>query len=112
MEEDGKQSSAILVRGVQTGRVNVSARLVDLTSSAGESLDSSVVISVLEPLTLFPAHDVYLAPQMTMEFLLQTWKRQEVLTLPMPNEKYRWKSSDVSVATVSETGKVPPSIPN
>eukprot|EP01128_Nolandella_sp_AFSM9_P012405 TRINITY_DN9248_c0_g1_i1.p1 TRINITY_DN9248_c0_g1~~TRINITY_DN9248_c0_g1_i1.p1 ORF type:complete len:208 (-),score=56.56 TRINITY_DN9248_c0_g1_i1:323-946(-) len=90
MEDSGEQTSAILVSGVQTGRVTVSARLVDVGAAFGESsLDNSVIISVLEPLALSPSHDIYLAPKMTATFLLQTFKRNEVLTIPMPNKSYK-----------------------
>lgn len=68
MEDRGLQSSAILVRGVQTGKVEVSSRLMDthvaLTQAA---LSSAVPIAVLEPLQIEPAHDIYLAKNMCVK---------------------------------------------
>ncbi|GAM18714.1 hypothetical protein SAMD00019534_018890 [Acytostelium subglobosum LB1] len=102
MEKEGLQSSQVLVQGIDTGRATVTARLLESAYSSIEQ--SSVIISVLEPLQLNPSHLLYVIPGTQIPYLLQTEKRNQVETIPMPNPQYVWDSTNKKVGIIEQSG--------
>ncbi|EFA83956.1 nucleoporin 210 [Heterostelium album PN500] len=102
MEREGLQSSLVLVQGIDTGRAQVTARLTETSYS---SIDpSTVTISVLEPLQLFPSHLLYVIQGTQIQYLLQTEKRNQLETITMPNPQYVWDSTNKKVGIVEQNG--------
>lgn len=120
MEAGGKQSSFVLAQAKTTGKVVVSARLLDMaaavpkpstptTTSDGASLlpmTQSVVLSILEPLSLVPASMIYVSPYATVPYILQTIERDAFRNISMPNPDYVWTTSSPQIATVNDAGLV------
>ena len=106
MEKQDKESYSILVKGVESGKVYVNSRLIELGYSSVEQ--SSVMISVLEfqRLELHPQYPVYLAPGTMIQYELHTYKNDFTRTIPMPNSQFSWISSQSNVATVDTSGLV------
>lgn len=105
MDSEGKRSSAVLVKGVGVGKVNVSARIMDLVPET-QLAGTSVSLSILEPLELDPLDDVYLTVGATLQFLLKTRKQEGLSTIPMPDPQYEWRSYSTEIADVDDKGEV------
>lgn len=105
MDNEGKRSSAVLVRGVGVGKVNVSASIKEKVSER-ELKEAHVTLSILEPLELDPPDDVYLTVGSSLQFLLKTRMQDGLVVIPMPNPKYKWKSFAPDVATIDDSGEV------
>lgn len=121
MEGAGKQSGLVLAQAKSTGKVVVSARLVDVaaavpgasstpsttTDTSGiVTLSQSVVLSILEPLNLVPASMIYVAPYATVPYVLQTIERDSFRNISMPNPDYVWSTTNPQIATVDDKGVV------
>ena len=104
MERKGKESYSVLVRGVESGKVHVSTHLVE--QGYGSVDQSSVIISVLEPLELHPLQTVYITPGSIIQYELKTFKNEYSRTIPMPNAQYVWSTSNLTVASVDSKGTV------
>lgn len=123
MEAAGKQSGFVLAQAKATGKVVVSARLMDMaaavpkasspsspSSSADGSallpMNQSVVLSILEPLNLVPASMIYVAPYATVPYILQTIERDAFRNISMPSPDYVWSTTNPQIATVDDSGVV------
>jgi hypothetical protein len=120
MEANGKQSSFVVAQAKSTGKVVISARLVDLsaavtsgapgttpdTASPQAQMSHSVVLSILEPLNLVPASMIHVAPYATLKYLLQTIERDSFRNISMPNPDYVWSTTNSEIATVDNSGIV------
>ena len=103
MESKGKESYAVLVQGVESGKVNVAARLVEPGTDVAQHV---VTISVLEPLQLTPKEAVYITPGTKVKYILETYKNDFVRAISMPNRQYLWSCGNETVAAVDGSGLV------
>jgi len=119
LETEGKQTSVVLVQGIDTGRVRVTSRLLHyvnplLQQLSGVSRSSStltdttnippasVIISVREPLLLQPTYPIYILPHTTVQYTLYTYTRDALRPLDVSAlQSYRWRTSNTSVAEVN-----------
>lgn len=120
MEAGGKQSSFVLAQAKATGKVVVSARLLDMAAAVSKPvtpttpidgaallpMTQSVVLSILEPLSLVPASMIYVAPYATVPYVLQTIERDAFRNISMPNTDYVWTTTSPQIATVNDAGLV------
>eukprot|EP01132_Coremiostelium_polycephalum_P006697 gene6697-8283_t len=101
MEQEGLQTSFVLVQGVDTGRTQVTTRLTD---SNYKDIHHSTTISILEPLQLNPSYLLYTIPGTQIQYQLLTKKRNVVENIPLPNSNYIWSSSNSKVGIVDNSG--------
>lgn len=99
-----KRSSNVQLRGVEVGRVVVTALLENMPIH--KELKANVSLSILEHLSLDPAHDLYLTQKAQFQLRLTTSHKAETEFISMPNPLYRWASDAPSVATVTQSGTI------
>ncbi len=104
LEEQGKQSSQVLVQAMDVGRVNLTAVLED--APEGHPLADSVVLSVYYPLLLEPSRAQYVLVGSSIQYVLQTQAKTGLMALPMPDPHYKWETSNTTVASVDGNGLV------
>lgn len=105
MDNDGKKSSAVLVKGVGVGKVNVYAGIIDKVSELPLE-GAQVSLSILEPLELDPFEDVYLVIGSHLQFLLKSRKQEGLTVISMPQDKYQWHSSSPETVSIDAKGLI------
>ncbi|KAF2071451.1 hypothetical protein CYY_007225 [Polysphondylium violaceum] len=101
MEQEGLQTSFVLVQGVDTGRTEVTTKLTDTTYS---NIQHSTTLSILEPLQLNPSYLLYVTPGTQIQYSLLTKKRTILENIPLPNPNYIWSSSNPKTGVVENSG--------
>ncbi|EGG22364.1 nucleoporin [Cavenderia fasciculata] len=102
MEQRGLQSSQVLVQGIDTGRAEITVKLTEQNYKPVKP--TSVVISVLEPLSLNPSQLLYVIPGTQIQYILQSEKRNQIEKINMPNSQYLWSTNNNKVGVVDNSG--------
>ncbi|EGC32478.1 hypothetical protein DICPUDRAFT_155557 [Dictyostelium purpureum] len=101
MEQEGLQTSFVLVQGVDTGSTQITTKLTD---SNFAQISHSTTISILEPLQLNPSYLLYVIPGTQIQYQLLTKKRTVLENIPLPNPNYIWSSSNPKVGNIDNSG--------
>ncbi|KYR02872.1 nucleoporin [Tieghemostelium lacteum] len=101
MEQEGLQTSFVLVQGVDTGRTQIHTKLTD---QYYKDIHHSTTISILEPLQLNPNYLLYVIPGTQIQYQLLTKKRNTLENIQLPNPNYLWSSSNSKVGMVDNSG--------
>jgi hypothetical protein len=109
LEDEGKQSSLVLVQGLNTGRARVSSRLTKYLNPflAAPVPTAQVTIAVREPLLLAPSTTIWVLPGTQIQYTLMSYAKETLKPLdPSTAGLYLWTTSQNSVAEVSQQGLV------
>jgi hypothetical protein len=111
MEQKRFQTDLVLVRGMQTGIVEVSARILE--KDYEEVGKARIVLFVIEPFFLIPDKPVYLLTNSEFVYRIAKGKRQingklsiQYTEVKLPNSQYRFIAGDNRMLSVSNTGAV------
>eukprot|EP01022_Parablepharisma_sp_SALTPOND_P034856 TRINITY_DN932_c0_g1_i1.p1 TRINITY_DN932_c0_g1~~TRINITY_DN932_c0_g1_i1.p1 ORF type:complete len:2036 (-),score=158.71 TRINITY_DN932_c0_g1_i1:14-6121(-) len=111
MESKRYQTDLILVRGVQTGVVEVTARILEKDYEGVKK--ARISLFVIEPFFLIPDKPVYLLPNSDFVYKIAKGKRQvkgrpgaKYNEVKLPNPQYHFVASDEKMLTVADSGLV------
>jgi len=111
MEQRHFQTDLILVRGMQTGIVEVSARILE--KDYEEVGKARIVLFVIEPFFLIPDKPLYLLTNSEFVYRIAKGKRQinrklstQYTEVKLPSPQYRFIAGDNKMLSVSNSGAV------
>lgn len=102
LELEGKQSNAILVEGVELGKVKLSAKLIEEYYDK-KQVTSLVHLIVMESMYLDPSQTIWIAPGTDVQYVLNSQGRDKVPTrVDLRVRKFLWKLTDLQPAYCSQ----------
>ncbi len=113
MENRRYQTDLILVRGVQTGVVEVSARLLEKDHDVVKK--ARIALFVIEPFFLIPDKPIYLLTHSEFVYRIAKGKRQakgrtglpsRFAEVPLPSKQYHFIPGDKKLLSTKENGAV------
>lgn len=98
-EQQGLHGSKVLLEGVKTGTAKASVRPRD---SVYKDLQSSeITLIVVANLVLNPTSDVYILPEMSIQYQVELIKQRKAHIIPMPSDQYYLEILNTDIAVLN-----------
>lgn len=115
LEMEGKrfQTDLILVRGMETGQVEVSAKLCE--KDYGDVKEARILLYVIEPFFLIPDKPVYLLTNSIFDYKIGKGRRQnkgisgfdsDVRIVSLPSKQYHFSPMNPHLLSTEDSGRV------
>ena len=106
LENMNYQSDIVILRGIKTGKVTLTVKLLD--RSYGKTIMTSVDIFIIEHFEIEPQRDIFMLPCSMRQLELYTvrtenykMKRKQI---NLPNSEFLWSTGDESLAVLKKNG--------
>lgn len=106
LENMGYQSDIVILKGIRTGKVTLTVRLLD--SSYDEEISTEVDIFVIEHFEIEPQSDLFMLPCSFKQLSLYKVKTENYKLLrtlvDLPSNDFFWETSDASLLELNNDG--------
>jgi hypothetical protein len=104
IESKHQHSDVAMVKGVRTGKANVSAKLLE--RGYEEVAPATVAIQVIEPFILKPQHPVYVLPNSKFPFSVFRVREDRETQVTLPSREFQFSVSDEAIGEIDSSALV------